>query len=155
PTFGGNDTLTTGTGSDTVVGGIGNDLIVANFGETAAKPDGVDVVVGDNGQLVYNGPDGNLATLDLVVTINPEAGGGIDTITTGGSSDIVIGGDAGDTITANEGNNLVLGDLGSISFYQGKLLQVLSTQTGADSAAQGGADQITTGSGNDTIVGGY
>src|SRR5262249_2697519 len=56
--FGGDDSLTSGVGADVVIGGIGGDTIVANNGETGARPDGVDVVVGDNGQVVFNGPDG-------------------------------------------------------------------------------------------------
>ena len=104
-----------------IIGGIGSDTIVANSGEGVGSPDGIDVVIGDNGQIVLQRGcrRTNLATLDLVQTINPEAGGGVDNITTGASSDVVIGGDAADTIAAGDGNNIVLGDNGKVSFFGG------------------------------------
>ena len=153
PSDGGGDSITTGVGNDLILGGIGADTIVANSGETLARPDGIDIVVGDNGQVVYNGPDNNLATLDLVTTTFPAAGGGADQITTGASGDVIIGGDLGDTIVAGNGDNQVLGDNGPISLFAGKLLQVLSTET-SSLTGHGGADTITTGTGNDTVVGG-
>ena len=147
PTLGGDDMITTGAGNDFVIGGYGGDTIDAG--------DGNNVVVGDNGLLVFNGADGNGATFDLVQTIAPSAGGGVDGITTGSGDDVVLGGDAGDTIHAGDGNNVVLGDNGAVSFFGGKLDLIQSTETGDDAPAQGGSDSIFTGAGNDVIVGGF
>src|SRR5205823_12406808 len=56
-----------------------------------------------------------------------------------------------------EGNvdHTILGDLGSLTFFQGTLLPVLFPYTTLFRSVQGGLDQITTGSGNDVVVGGY
>src|SRR5262249_61740998 len=80
--------------------------------------------------------------------------GANDTITTGGSSDVVVGGDGADTIGSGNGDNVVVGDNGRVTQVAGRLLSILSTSTGADLAPQGGIDQVTTGSGNDTVIGG-
>ena len=119
PTVGGDDVITLGTGDDIAVGGIGSDTITIGNGSN--------VVVGDNGLVVYDGLvdttigdastltfDSNPATLDFVATINPEAGGGTDLITTGSGNDTIIGGVAGDAINAGNGNNIVFGDSGLI-----------------------------------------
>ncbi len=142
PTIGGDDRITTGSGADLVIGGIGADTIDAGTGDN--------LVIGDNGELVFDGADGNAATLDLARTTAPEAGGGADRITTGSGNDLILGGDGADVIAAGDGDNYVLGDNGRILFYGGFLDLVESTEPG-----QGGADQITTGAGNDTIVGGF
>src|SRR5439155_12357319 len=47
-TTGGSDRITTGVGADIVFGGIDADTIVANSGETAARPDGNNIVFGHN-----------------------------------------------------------------------------------------------------------
>jgi len=77
--------------------------------------------------------------------------GGVDTITTGLGHDIVVGGHDNDTIVAGDGNNLVFGDNGEIVYQtDGDLDSIASTST----ALYGGVDTITTGVGEDTIIGG-
>src|SRR5205085_10744447 len=102
----------------------------------------------------YAGTDPHPATLDRVGTTGPGAGGGVDRITTGAAGEVVVGGDAGDTVQAANGDNVVVGDNGRVSLFGGKLLSILSTDTGADGPTHGGADSITTGGGSDTVVGG-
>ena len=41
-----------------------------------------------------------------------------------------------------------------VSWFGGRLLQLLSTETGDDGSLHGGVDTITTDSGNDTVIGG-
>src|SRR5262249_47582542 len=96
---GGDDTITTGTGADIVIGGIGSDTINAyssSGGTAGADLPNTNIVVGDNGLIVYSGGAGfdtNDATLDLVQTIAPLDKGGTDVIRTGAGADIVLAGD--------------------------------------------------------------
>ncbi|MGH2998422.1 MAG: beta strand repeat-containing protein, partial [Gaiellaceae bacterium] len=147
PEDGGQDTFIGGTGSDIVFGGSGlNDTLTVS--STAGN-----LVLGDNGAVTFASVDGWLGDLAQVETTDPSYGG-VDTISGGTGNDILIGGSGGDTITDTGGNNVVLGDEGVITYSGGQLLEILSTQTGADGSLYGGNDMITTGAGNDTIVGG-
>src|SRR5262249_55015496 len=160
---------------DIIIGGIGNDTIDAyssNGGSAAADAANSvvgNIVVGDNGWIVYNGGPGldtNDATLDLVQSIAPLSGGGNDVIKTGDGNERIIGGDntlnspnsmsdPADTILGGNGDNIVLGDNGQIQWFNGKLDLIQSTEAGAISPAaspQGGDDKITTGTGKDTII---
>ena len=85
-----------------VFGGQGNDKIYTGSGS--------DIVLGDHGIVSWN-LDGNPVDLDQVLSTQPETGG-VDVITTGEGSDLVVGGTAGDTIDAGNGDNIVLGDSG-------------------------------------------
>ena len=149
PTIGGGDTIKDGTGADVIVGGNGNDTITANIGETAVVTDGSDVVLGDTGFVDFAIADHDPTTVDRVWTTDPGTGG-TDQITTGNSSDVVIGGDAGDTIQAGNGDNIVLGDDGRVTLLGGVRQSAISTDTSI-----GGNDSITTGSGNDVVLGGF
>ena len=53
--------------------------------------------------------------IDLIESLSTTRSGGVDTITTLGGNDIVIGGRFGDTINAGDGDNLVIGDSGRIT----------------------------------------
>ena len=81
--------------------------------------------------------------------------GGDDGITTGSGNDVVVGGIGSDTIDAGDGNNVVVGDNGLLVFNgadgNGATLDLV--QTIAPSAG-GGVDGITTGSGDDVVLGG-
>src|SRR5678815_284480 len=87
-----------------------------------------------------------LLVVSTVTTI-----GGVDHIDLGIGNNSVIGGYAGDFITIAGGNNLVFGDSATLQFQAGTgLLQTADSLAPAD----GGSDTITTGPGNDIIVGG-
>ena len=166
---GGDDAITTLGGIDLIIAGIGGDIVDAGEADN--------VVIGDNGNIVYNlgapGYDGATATLDLVETIEPTFKGGTDVIRTGAGDDIVLGGDdsndastdvtegavilhvSGDYLSAGDGKNVVLGDNGRVVQNSGKLLLIESTETGTGAAAQGGDDVIRTETGDDTIVAGF
>src|SRR5207244_10321856 len=113
PAVGGDDGITSRSGNDVVVGGTGADTIDAGNGDN--------VVVGDNGELVWNGPDGSDATLDTVTTTAPETGGGNDAITTGTGNDVIAGNDGADTIVYAGGDNVVHGERGRTTWFNGRL----------------------------------
>jgi Ca2+-binding RTX toxin-like protein len=139
-TDGGADAITGGTDDDVIVGGVGADTIGAG--------DGNNVVLGDDGILRWDGPDGDLSTLDTAKT-SPSPDGDADGITAGDGNDVILGGAGADTIDAGEGANVVLGDDGEADFVAGALVAAFSTDT-----ATGGDDQVTAGAGRDVVVGG-
>ena len=102
-----------------------------SFGLVINRPSGLSLheLCADQA-LEYNGPDGDVATLDLIQTTAPTSGGGIDTIITGVGNDIVLGGDKADSITATDGDNVVLGDLGQVVLHTGELDLIASTEFG-------------------------
>src|SRR5207244_2395171 len=84
--------------------------------------------------------------------------GGADSITTLGGRDIILGGADADTINAGDGHNIVLGDTGYIDYVgldndPSDIDRIASPVDLAD-AGIGGGDQITTGAGDDIILGG-
>ncbi len=79
--------------------------------------------------------------------------------TTGAGDDVVFGGTGADTIRAGNGRNIVLGDNGQFTAvadetsHWGNLPMASGTLTTTDPTI-GGADDITTGTGIDVVVGG-
>src|SRR5438552_2945292 len=81
-------------------------------------------------------------------------GEGSDTVTASVVADpgrlLVIRGQGGnDRIEAGQGNNVVFGDYGRVLLANGLLELIVATDT-----ALGGADTVTSGAGNDRIIGG-
>ena len=136
PAAGGADTIKAGNGNDILVGGFGGDKITAG--------DGNDIALGDNGQVQFSLP-GIVAS---ITTTDPTQGGN-DQILLGGGNDFVLGGVAADTIKTGDGSSVVLGDDGLLSFGNGLLSDVHTTD-----AAIGGADAITLGNGRNVVFGG-
>ena len=167
--------ITTGAGNDIVIGGP--------FGDTITAGDGANILFGDNGRilssLAVNGSaelaptlDNHPITLGLIETIDATIGG-VDNITSGIGRDIILGGNGGDTIIANDGEtaekpdgrNLIFGDHGFIDYVGYDLTPGEDYLTGDADARDidrvwstdtsvGGDDTITTGAGNDIILGG-
>jgi Ca2+-binding RTX toxin-like protein len=87
--------------------------------------------------------------------------GGNDTITTGNANDIILGGFGNDWIYAGHGKNIVFGDAGQltaattdddamqVSVHEFTIGEIVSI-----AFADGGADEIWSGSGDDIIIGG-
>jgi Ca2+-binding RTX toxin-like protein len=137
-------------------------------GDTIAVRAGPNLVLGDDGQIDYvrverdgsvPGADTNASDIDVVESLSTTMHGGADTITSTSGNDIVIGGRGADTIDAGDGNNLVIGDSGRITAAnatgpqiggQPITLGLIETLTFSD----GGADNLTTGIGNDIVFGG-
>jgi Ca2+-binding RTX toxin-like protein len=162
---GGSDTITTGSGSDIILGGHndGDGLTV----ETITAGDGNNIVIGDDGKIDYTradresvaGADASAADIDLIESTSTTEFGGVDKITTGSGSDLIIGGRYGDTIEAGNGNNLVIGDSGRITAASADAPQfgVAMTYGLIETVAfgDGGVDTITTLDGNDIVLGGH
>src|ERR1043166_2505017 len=147
PGAGGHDSILTGDGLDSVVAGPGDDMVLTG--------NGAKIVIGDNGTIDYDLTDANPATLDQVRSTYPIFGGGNDTITTGDSDDLIIGGDNNatgsnrDVINAGIGNNIVLADNGEINLSLALITSIRSTEP-----LQGGNDVVNTGPGDDIVIGG-
>ncbi len=159
-THGGADSITTGAGADLVIGGPDGDTILAGNGRN--------LVIGDQGRITSAAEDANRLgthpiTIGLVETID-FGFGGADTITSGSDNDVILGGHAGDSIDAGDGDNVVAGDDAVVDYVRQERDGAV---TGADSSAAdvdrfesistttaGGADTITTGTGNDLVLGG-
>ena len=156
---GGIDTIEGNEGDDLILGGVGGDTIHAGEGNN--------IVLGDSGRIDSVLSDGDASDIDLIESTSTTLYGGVDTITTGDGNDLVIGGRYGDTINAGGGNNLVIGDSGRITAASvdtapdqeerheqlagiPMTFGLIETLTSAD----GGVDTITTGVGNDIILGG-
>ena len=137
PELGGRDTITTGTDNDLIFGGTSLDTIEAS--------DGFNIVAGDNAE----------ATIDatgIVRTVQTNANdvGDNDVIRTGQNSDTIFGGTAADDIVTPDGNNVILGDSGHAEWNASGLLQTVAI----NSPAIGGMDTVTSGPGQDLIMGG-
>jgi Ca2+-binding RTX toxin-like protein len=179
PDAGGSDHITTGGGHDIVIGGEDGERVLDDTtgvpqadtergdGDTILAGDGHNIVFGDNGRITSAATGlpqlgGLPITLGRVETIESLIGGS-DWIITGKDNDIVLGGIDADTIHAGDGDNIVLGDSGYIDWTakeRGGLLagddfdasdidRILSIDP-----SHGGNDTITTGSGDDIIIGG-
>ncbi|MDT8419498.1 MAG: calcium-binding protein, partial [Desulfuromonadales bacterium] len=161
--IGGVDVITTGTGSDIVLGGHDEGTTTVGgttySGDTINVGSGHNIVLGDDGTIVYD-DDSDPSDIDEIVSTSTTAAGGADSITSLGGQDIIIGGRFGDTINAGDGDNLVIGDSGRIRAGtqdepqlsgQPMTFGLIATIQPDD----GGVDQITTESGEDTILGGF
>jgi Ca2+-binding RTX toxin-like protein len=164
PSIGGGDTITAGAGQNVIIGGAGADAITAG--------NGGNTVIGDNGNVSFLSP----GVVGVVETSDPSYGGN-DVITTGTGNDRILGGVGSDTIHDSGGGNVIFGDDGILTFVDdhiegdsgllafgglcstgsngwiiysdGLLVSAVSTDP-----TVGGTDAITTGAGQDLVVGG-
>ncbi|HSG90608.1 MAG TPA: hypothetical protein VLA56_15440 [Pseudomonadales bacterium] len=153
----GNDLVLGGAGSDTIDGGRGANLVFGDSGRIASAELAGGFVAADVPQL------GRLLSLGTLETVSPTLGGA-DTIVTGTGVDIILGGAAGDVITANDGEgvngaidsaNLILGDHGRIEYVSTDGVDPTDIDVLESTDIElGGMDLITTGSANDIILGG-
>ncbi|MBT7863645.1 MAG: hypothetical protein HN712_25235, partial [Gemmatimonadetes bacterium] len=158
----GSDTISTGLGNDVVIGGLGNDEITVAGGDN--------IILGDDGAITFQATSGLTDRIESRYLdgagASPidasEAVVGNDTISTGSGDDVVLAGLGDDVVTILDGANVVLGDEG-FAQYQDQadtsgtaVLGTVSSQylDGAMSFVQGGADSITTGDGDDTVIAG-
>ena len=142
-------TQSAGDGIDTVTGGTGIDFaILGGAGDTANLGDGRNYVLGDDGSILLSGATPTV-TLETMASTN----GGADTITTGANRDVVLGGDAGDTIASGAGLGILMGDSGKVVVDEGETAlpaSMVTTQSAGD-----GVDDVTAGAGIDfAILGG-
>ncbi len=103
------------------------------FNEYLASPNGDNVRLNDDNDLVY-------------------AGAGNTTITGGAGNDSIVGGSGNDIIYATTGNTTITGGSGSESITGGSGNDIIYSTTGNDSITGGsGSETIVGGSGNDII----
>ena len=132
---GGDDTIEGNTGNDLILAGAGNDSIQDNAGD--------DVILSDNGRIEMTGEQ-----IDFITTTSPVVGGN-DTIDAGDGDKTILAGFGDDVVSAGVGAHDVLGDNGSITYVDG----VASILT-SSSPEIGGADDITLGDGDNSIIAG-
>jgi hypothetical protein len=188
----GNHRILAGNGSDLITLGAGNNTILADTGivDEAAQiltadglGNGVDVIMlvdGDNRILAGDGSDtittgaGNndiladTGSFDYAAGLftADENGSGDDVIVTGLGDQRILGGYGVDTITTTDGNDIILGDTGTLQFTVEPLSQSLSRAvfqrdgsllTLAKAVAEGSngaADIISSGDGDNVILAG-
>jgi Ca2+-binding RTX toxin-like protein len=151
-TAGGVDTITAGNGGSIVMGGVGGDTI--RLGDVGASGAG-SIVMGDHATLTLDAATGATTRIEAAFS----GLGGADTITLGTVAGVVMGGAFGDSITAGNGNLLIVGDQGLILGTAVKPttagaipMTLLSVATTAVTA--GAADVISTGTGSSIILAG-
>jgi Ca2+-binding RTX toxin-like protein len=174
-TTGGADTISGNAAGDYILGGVNGggvngDTIYGDAATPGANDNG-DVILGDNGRLDFNykedafgnaisGGDGNLATLDLILSVDNATLGGADTISGNAGSDKIIGGTSGDTIYGNnaaatadasDGADYLIGDNGKIYMVAGSVSYMQTTDT---AESTGGVDTISGNAAGDYILGG-
>ncbi|MEZ6119763.1 MAG: calcium-binding protein [Pirellulaceae bacterium] len=110
-TGGGQDTITDDDGNNTVVGGDLADDITTGPGH--------DLILGDYGDITKDASD----LLEVATTIDPAIGGN-DTIVSSAGNDSVIGGTADDSITTSEGEDIVIGDAGTLRAIAGVIQRI-------------------------------
>ena len=149
PTVGGNDTIHVPNGNNVVIGGAADDVIDLGGGSNLA--------FGDSGYVQWAQHAG-VNEIAQAASIAPEIGGA-DHISTQSGDNLVVGGAGDDVISLGIGTNVVLGDSGAImaSPFSGPHFADLPlTLTSIESRAPGigGNDHITTGSGDEIVIGG-
>jgi len=149
---------------DTIDGGSGQNYILAGYGAdfvNDATDSGDDWVVGDNGEFIFSeGVLTQVATLAAAI-------GDVDTINVGEGQNTVLGGAAGDIINSGSGDDHIMGDAGYFRYSPaGDLTEAVSTDHGVGGddiinagdgdnlvLAGAGGDDVTTGVGNDVVIG--
>jgi Ca2+-binding RTX toxin-like protein/phage tail sheath gpL-like len=177
---GGNDTINTYNGNDIIFGGINSDTINAGEGNNIVIGDQgvIDYVIddGDNSDIdrifstdpdhggndnittgsgddiIIAGEDGETVQNDQVIS----PANVTQTVVANGSEAL---GTAGDTVNAGDGNNIVFGDNGQIiaAMEDAPQFTSLPITLGLVETIEpliGGSDDITTGIGNDIVLGG-
>jgi len=157
----GNDFLDGGLSNDTMTGGAGDDFMLGGDGDdTMDGGDGNDRLQGGAGDDTMSGGAGN----DIL-----EGGAGNDIIDGGEGDDLIVGGELGDDVTAvsvdAEGTvTLTMGTdeegapitVTADEITIGSGLDTLGGGAGDDIVIGGfGSDMITGGDGNDVLVGGF
>ncbi|KNG95423.1 Hint domain-containing protein [Pseudaestuariivita atlantica] len=129
----GNDLIDGGDGNDTLLGGAGNDTIEAGEERNIGDDDLVDGGAGDD---VITSAETDARSNDTLL-----GGAGNDTISvTGGSNNVLDGGDGADSITGGTGNDSLVGGADADTITAG----------GNDTVDGGSA--VTTGVDNDTLI---
>jgi Ca2+-binding RTX toxin-like protein len=144
---GGNDTITVGPANDAIIfGGEGSNRITTGAG--------AGIIFGNEGEIQYS-PAGVLSQVFSTNAIINEAGApgfvtGNNIITVGSGDFDVLAGIGKETVNVGNGNNIIIGHDGELSYTGGILTSVVSIDP-----AEGGTATITMGTGNNTVIGGF
>lgn len=134
---GGNDELYGGTGNDTLDGGVGADTLIGGTGNDT-------YIVDSTGDIITEYDGGGIDTVNS--SISYTLGDWIENLTLTGTSAIDGTGNSFDnTITGNEGKNILRGEAGNDTINAGGL--------GSNGSPSKGGDTLYGGSGNDTLTG--
>ena len=117
----GDDIITVVNGNNIIAGGAGIDTITTT--------DGVDIILGDNGQLVWSAT----GIIESVTATDLTNGAG-DIIKAGDGDNIIVGATGNDAIETGIDNDTILGD-GGVALYNAGVLVSLSSD-----AAEAGDD---------------
>ncbi|MCA1807308.1 MAG: hypothetical protein LC687_05610, partial [Actinobacteria bacterium] len=139
--IGGDDRAMVNAGDVTWVGGVGSDT----FDITEADSDSTHELFGDNVELDW----ADSGVLTDVTTISADEGGN-DRIEVNAGRVTAVGGIGSDTIIAGDQRSVILGDAGSLKWYDDGIPQVAETTY----PARPGDDDITVGDGGSVILAG-
>ncbi|WP_321341282.1 calcium-binding protein [uncultured Cohaesibacter sp.] len=145
--------LDSADGDDVISGGVGDDVLIGGGGaDTINGGSGNDILIGDFATIKLSS---SFVALSAVSDFVNSSNMGGDDLTGGMGNDILIAGGAGEgeteTLADLYGNNILVGDFAQIS--GGKILESPTNITSIASNL-GGADTMTSGRGNDMIIGG-
>jgi Ca2+-binding RTX toxin-like protein len=150
----GDDVVFAGNGNDFVLGGAGNDTLFGEAGDDMLfGEDGDDILVGGSGNDYLNGGAG----ADVLY-----GDSGDDVLDAGDGNDQVFGGDGNDVIYASRGHDYVDGGTGTNTYDTTKLgsatfvdlsAGTAETSDGASTAEFYNIHNVTTGDGNDVVIG--
>ena len=145
--------LDSADGDDLLSGGVGDDVLIGGGGaDTINGGSGNDILIGDFATVKLSS---SFVALSAVSDFVNSSNMGVDDLTGGMGNDILIAGGAGEgeteTLQDLYGNNILVGDFAQIS--GGKILES-PTNIASIASNLGGADTITSGRGNDMIIGG-
>jgi Ca2+-binding RTX toxin-like protein len=149
-TVGSGDVISGEAGADVILGGGGGDTV---YGDDASgshgSSDGDDILFGDFGEVDYD-----QGALTDIRTTDANAGAS-DTIVGNAGNDIILAGanSSADSVTDLSGDNIIFGDFGHVDFDVDGDPTDIDLIVSTDEAT-GGGDQITTGDGNDIVIGG-
>ncbi|MGP6087157.1 LEPR-XLL domain-containing protein [Antarctobacter jejuensis] len=161
PIFAADDTITGDAGGDIILGGLGADLIRGDHSlATDSAEDGGDVILGDNGEVVWGqgGFDSFVRTFAFTANSSSEERGASDTISGNSENDLIMGGTSGDLILGGTQDDIVLGDHGFAGIIGGQVqfLSIRENAEGTDGTnGFGGDDTIFGDEHEDIMVGGY
>ncbi|MGH8689042.1 MAG: calcium-binding protein, partial [Burkholderiales bacterium] len=141
-------------GSDLIFGNGGNDIIFGGAaGDEIHAGEGNDIVLGDNGFIVY------AAGAPQLIQVSDPTIGGNDWIEGNGGSDILIGGTGGDLMSgdtgtadssgATEARDIMFGDNAQVNLALPAGANFFSIYTGS---ADGGGNDVMYGNGGDDLM---
>ncbi|BAU91131.1 GLUG domain-containing protein [Methylorubrum populi] len=131
-------------GDDVIEAGGGDNVVIGGTGtDTITTLGGNDVILGDNGTALFE------AGMRVEFASTDPDDGARDVIRAGDGDNVVIGSVGSDDITTGSGADIVLGDMGVVAFENGLVREVYTTDE-----RRGAGDIIRGGDGDNIVLGG-